>query len=69
MNNHEIVEEKRNKLNLEIRSLLVIIDMIDGISKDYVDYETDSLDEEGFLDQQLKLVSEAKERLINIFKE
>ncbi len=69
MNNHEIVEEKRNKLNLEIRSLLVIIDMIDGISKDYVDYETDSLDEEGFLDQQLKLVSEAKERLINVFKE
>lgn len=69
MNNHEIVEEKRNKLNLEIRSLLVIIDMIDGISKDYVDYETYSLDEEGFLDQQLKLVSEAKERLINIFKE
>ena len=69
MNNHEIVEEKRNKLNLEIRSLLVIIDMIDGISKDYVDYETDSLDEECFLDQQLKLVSEAKERLINVFKE
>ena len=69
MNNHEIVEEKRNKLNLEIRSLLVIIDMIDGISKDYVDYETDSLDEEGFLVQQLKLVNEAKERLINVFKE
>ena len=56
-------------MNLEIRSLLVIIDMIDGISKDYVDYETDSLDEEGFLDQQLKLINEAKERLINVFKE
>lgn len=62
-------EEKRNKLNLEIRSLLSIIDFIDGISNEYEDYITNSLDENGFLDQQIKLIMEAKERLLNIFKD
>lgn len=62
-------EEKRNKLNLEIRSLLSIIDFIDGTSNEYEDYITNSLDENGFLDQQIKLIMEAKERLLNIFKD
>ena len=35
----------------------------------YEDYITNSLDENGFLDQQIKLVEEVKERLINIFKD
>lgn len=65
---HNAVEEKRNKLNLEIRSLLSIIDLIDGNNKEYEDYITNSLDEIEFLEQQIKLVNEAKERLINIFK-
>lgn len=63
-----VIEEKRNKINLELRSLLSIIDMIDGQNKKYEDYETNSLDENGFLDQQLKLVEEAKNRLLNVFK-
>ena len=62
-------EEKRNKLNLDIRGILAVIDLIDGKEKEYEDYITNSLDENGFLDQQIKLVEEAKERLINIFKD
>ena len=61
--------EKRNKLNLDIRGILAIIDLIDGKEKEYEDYITNSLDENGFLDQQIKLVEEVKERLINIFKD
>ncbi len=67
--NNSVIEEKRNKLNLDIRGILSVIDLIDGKEKEYEDYITNSLDENGFLDQQLKLVNEAKERLINIFKE
>lgn len=64
-----IVEEKRNKLNLDIRGLLAVIDLIDGNKKEYEDYVSNTLNEIEFLDQQIKLVNEAKERLINIFKD
>ena len=64
-----VIEEKRNKLNLEIRKVLTIIDMIDGKKKQYEDYETNSLNEIGFLDQQLKLVKEIEDRLLTIFKD
>lgn len=67
--NNSIIEEKRNKLNLDIRGILAVIDLIDDKEKEYEDYITNSLDENGFLDQQIKLVEEAKERLINIFKD
>lgn len=63
------VEEKRNKLNLELRSLLSVIDLIDGLKGEYIDYKENSLNEEEYLDEQLKLVVEAKSRLVNIFKE
>lgn len=63
-----IIEEKKNKLNLDIRSLLAIIDLIDGNKKDYEDYVSNTLTESQFLDQQIKLINEAKERLIDIFK-
>ena len=66
---HNIIEEKRNKLNLDIRGLLIVIDLIDGNKKEYEDYITDSLNEIEFLDQQIKLVNEAKERLISVFKD
>lgn len=64
-----VIEEKRNELNLEIRKILAIIDMIDGNKKEYEDYETNSLNEIGFLDQQLKLVKEIEDRLVTIFKD
>ncbi len=64
-----VIEEKRNKLNLEIRKVLTIIDMIDGNKKEYEDYKTNSLNEIGFLDQQLKLVKEIEDRLVTIFKD
>lgn len=63
------VEEKRNRINLELRSLLTVIDMIDGLKGEYIDYVENSLTEEQFLDEQLKLVVEAKSRLVNIFKD
>lgn len=67
--NNSLIEKKRNKLNLDIRGILAVIDLIDGKEKEYEDYITNSLDENGFLDQQIKLVEEVKERLINIFKD
>lgn len=66
---YNIIEEKRNELNLEIRGLLAVIDLIDGNKKEYEDYITNSLNEIGFLEQQIKLVNEAKERLISVFKD
>lgn len=66
---YNIIEEKRNELNLEIRGLLAVIDLIDGNKKEYEDYITNSLNEIGFLEQQIKLVNGAKERLISVFKD
>ena len=63
-----MIEEKRNRLNLEIRLLLSIVDMIDGIENEYPDYEDNSMTEEEFLNQQIMLVVEAKTRLLNVFK-
>ena len=63
------VEIKRNQLNLRIRELLSVVDMIDGLNGEYVDYKENSLNEEEFLNEQIKLVNLAKERLINLFKE
>lgn len=63
------IEQKRNQLNLDLRSLLAIIDMIDGKTKDYEDYVENTLNESQFLDQQLQLVVEAKNRLLSIFKD
>ena len=64
------VDEKRNQFNLEIRMLLAVIDMIDGQERKYPDYNSkDNMNENDFLDQQLMLVREAKEKLISIFKD
>ncbi|MBQ9072661.1 MAG: hypothetical protein IJY25_05845 [Bacilli bacterium] len=63
------IEAKRNKLNLEIRSLLAIIDMIDGLKESYPDYKENTLTEEQYLEEQIKLIEEAKTRLINVFKD
>lgn len=68
MNQNEI-EEKRNKLNLDTRVLLSVIDIIDGQHKEYENYEPNNLTESQFLDEQITLVNEAKDRLINIFKD
>ena len=65
MNN---VENLKNKLNLELRELLYIIDMIDGLKGEYIDYKEGTLNQEMYLEEQLKLVVEAKTRLIDIFK-
>ena len=67
--NYNEIEDKRNQLNLELRSLLAIIDLIDGKNVKYDDYITNSLDEIGFLNQQMKLVIDAKNRLLNVFKD
>ena len=65
-----MIEEKRDTLNLKIREILGIIDMIDGIEGiNYPNYEKNSLDEEGYLDQQQLLVNEILDRLVNIFKD
>ena len=63
-----MIEETKNKINLEIRSLLAIIDMIEGVQKEYPDYEIGDLSDREYLEQHLLLVTDAKNRLINIFK-
>ena len=65
----EQVEDIRNKLNFEIRSLLSVIDLIDCKTIEYENYIPDTLNEEGYLYQQLSLVEEAKKRLTDIFKD
>lgn len=65
----EQIEDIRNKLNFEIRSLLSVIDLIDGKTREYKNYIPDTLNEEGYLYQQLSLVEEAKKRLTDIFKD
>ena len=67
--NKEKIEEKRNKLNLDIRIIISIIDMIDGNKSETEDYITNSLNEEEFLDQQINMIEDAKNRLLNVFKE
>lgn len=66
MNNIEML---KNNLNLRIREVLAIIDMIDGQNIKYEDYEENEYNEEVYLKEQLILVNEIKTRLLNIFKE
>lgn len=66
MNNS--IEEKRNELNLSIRELLAIIDMIDGNTAEHKNYIENTLSEYDFLTQQIELVNNAKTRMLNIFK-
>lgn len=61
-----MIEEKRNELNLELRKLLSLLDMIDGMKNDYPDYN-EELSEEEFLEQQLMLAVEARDRLQRVF--
>lgn len=63
------LEDKKNKLNLEIRELNTIISMIDGIQKKYPDYKENTMNEEDFLDEQINMVVDIKQRLINVFKD
>lgn len=62
-----MVEEKRNQINLELRKALYLIDLIDGDQHDYPDYDKE-LTEEEFLNQQLLLATEIRDRLQRIFK-
>jgi hypothetical protein len=62
-----MIEEKRNQINLELRKVLYLVDIIDGNSHEYPDYE-EELTEEEFLDQQLMLATEIRDRLQRIFK-
>ena len=68
MEDKEKIEELRNRLNLEIRSVLAVMDMIDLEKKEYEDYVKD-LSEEEYLNDQIKLVDDLKDRLVNIFKD
>ena len=63
------IEEKRKRLNLELRILISLIDMIDGLKAEKSIYKENTLNEEEYLDEQIKLVVEAKTRLSNIFKD
>ena len=69
MNGLNKTEIKRDELNLQLRELITIIDFIDGNKKDYKNYVEGTLNEEDYLDEQIKLTIEAKNRLLAIFKD
>ena len=69
MNGLNKTEIKRDELNLQLRELITIIDFIDGNEKDYKNYVEGTLNEEAYLDEQIKLTIEAKNRLLAIFKD
>lgn len=69
MNGLNKTEIKRDELNLQLRELLTLIDFIDGNKKDYKNYVEGTLNEEAYLDEQIKLTIEAKNRLLAIFKD
>lgn len=69
MNGLNKTEIKRGELNLQLRELLTIIDFIAGNKKDYKNYVEGTLNEEAYLDEQIKLTIEAKNRLLAIFKD
>ena len=62
-----MIEEIRNQINLELRKVLYLVDIIDGNNHEYPDY-VEELTEEEFLDQQLMLATEIRDRLQRIFK-
>lgn len=62
-----MIEEKRNQINLELRKALYVLDLIDGNNHEYPDYN-EELSEEDFLEQQLLLATEIRDRLQRIFK-
>lgn len=63
------IENKKNELNFEIRSVLTIMDEIDGMSREYENYIESSMTDEEYLNKQIELIKEIKERLIGLFKE
>ena len=69
MNGLNKTEIKLDELNLQLRELITIIDFIDGNKKDYKNYVEGTLNEEAYLDEQIKLTIEAKNRLLAIFKD
>jgi len=62
-----MIEEKRNQINLELRKALYLLDVIDGDKHEYSNYNGE-LSEEEFLEQQLILATEIRDRLQRIFK-
>jgi len=62
-----MIEEKRNKINLELRKTLLLLDLIDGNEHEYPNYQ-EELTEEEYLEQQLLLATEIRDRLQRIFK-
>ena len=65
--NEEIVK-KRLILDLAAKDLAKIMNTIDGKNIDYSTYKVKGLNESDFLDLEIKLITETKERLENIFK-
>ena len=63
------IEAKKNKLNLELRCLLALLDVIDGKKEEHFDYVENTMSEEEFLDKHILMVESAKNRLLNIFKD
>ena len=60
------IEEKKKRLNTELKKLLSYIELIDGLKGEYLDYQ-ENISEADYLDEQTKLVVEAISRIVQIF--
>jgi len=65
----DVIEEQKDKLNLEIRKLCSLIDLIDGKQEYYQNYEKGTLSTEEYLQIQIELIERATSKLKNIFEE
>lgn len=63
------IEDKKDKLNMETRKLLSILDNINDEEYEYYNYKEDDLNEEDYLVSEFNLVSMANEKLLDIIKE
>ena len=61
------LNDLKNELNLEVRKILTLIDIIYGETKTYPNYIDDCGDEE-FLKQQIDLMKIANDKLKKVFK-
>ena len=65
------LDEKRNELNKEVLSLLMVIDAIraEGYEEYYNYQEGTGVSEDEFLTKNYELIKKAKEKLVDIFND
>lgn len=66
---NESVEEKKNKLNYDLRYIMEIVKLVDGIEDNPDDYIAGTLNDADYLDQQIRIAEKIKNRMVAVFKD